>query len=135
MIGRCAPLLALMFAGAAQAASLSEAGTDLGRVNASTLSAGLSVTVDLEDAQAQTAFLIARFQDNRPLMKASDGLWEPWDGDTATLADAGLRVSEGTITFPIVGEFAPEFSFPCVFTIGVVTEAGVRSAFIVVDGP
>lgn len=121
--------------GRADAASLSELGTDLGRVHVSSLSDGLAVTVDLDGAVPQGTFLIARFQDNQPLMKASDGYWQPWDGDTATLADANLVTSEASITFPIVGQFAADFSFPVVFTVGVKTGTGVRSAFIAVDGP
>jgi hypothetical protein len=138
MIGRRVGLFALSFAclvGSAEAASLSEAGTDLGRVNGATLPEGLSVAVELGGIVPQGSFLIARFQDNPPLMKASDGLWQPWDGDTATLVDAGAVASADSITFPIVGEFAADFSFPVVFTIGVKTESGPRSAFIAVDGP
>jgi len=135
MIGRCVIALLAGLTGRADAASLSEAGTDLGRVSVASLAEGLALTVELDGAVPNGTFLIARFQDNQPLMKASDGYWQPWDGDMATLADAHLVTSETSVTFPIVGEFAPDFSFPVVFTVGVKTETGVRSAFIAVDGP
>src|SRR5688572_2120434 len=102
----------LLFAAAPAAAEvLSESGTDLGRVTAIAARGSLEVSVDAAGDTPEATHIIARFQNNQPLMKGRDGLWALWDGDTATLDEAGAVFDGKKITFQLLSEPAEPF-FP-----------------------
>jgi hypothetical protein len=117
------------------ASSLSPNDTKLGRVKAAALKAGLSVSADLGDDAPSTTHVIARFQNNQPLMLGRDGLWAPWNGDLSKLDDAGATVADKTITFRIFDKLPDALFYPVSFTVVYRTDAGLKSGTITVDGP
>lgn len=137
MIGRdlLIAVLACACGDAAMGAELSSAGTDLGRIKASQTSAGLAVTVDVTGSQPTSSFIVARFPDNHPLMRGADGLWAPWDGNDASLSDAGVPTAGGTMTFAIADQMISDVAFPVIFTVGYKSMDGLRFGYIAVDEP
>jgi hypothetical protein len=129
-----ATMAAVSFA-AAESAELNSDGVDHGRRAAATLDAGLSIRTESPDARPSRCFIVARFRDNRPLMRGADGLWEFWNGDTAALADSGCRVDGMDLVFEISGAPLPEMPFPVSFTFGYELNNENRFGFVTVDGP
>jgi hypothetical protein len=126
---------ALIFAVPANAASLSSIDADLGRVHAADLSEGLSISVDLGGDVPSATHVIARFQNNRPHMRGTDGLWAPWNGDVNTLDDAGAAIADGILIFDVLEGLPTGLFYPVSFTVVYRTTAGLKSGTIVVDGP
>jgi hypothetical protein len=119
----------------ATAASLSPADTSLGRVKAAALKDGLTVTVDLGEDIPTATHIIARFQNNQPLMRGRDGLWAPWTGDMKQIDDAAAVIAGDKLIFRILDSKPEALFYPASFTVVYRTEAGVKSGTITVDGP
>jgi hypothetical protein len=118
------------------AASLSTDGVDLGRVSAASVKDGLNVTVELGDDMPAATHIIARHQNNQPLMRGADGFWAPWDGEPGTLEDVAAIVSDRKLTFHIFDRLPEDLFYPAIFTLTYRTAAdGLKSGTIVVDGP
>lgn len=128
------PGMFVVLAGAAaSAATLTDSGANFGRRSAADLPKGLTVTVAGPAATPDACFVIARYQDNRPLMLARDGLWEPWDGDPATLTDSGCVHEADQLAFEITTNPLSDMPFPVVFTFGYRFLGETRSGFLTVD--
>jgi hypothetical protein len=119
----------------AAAASLSPADTNLGRVKASLLKDGLTVTIDLGEDIPTATHVIARFQNNQPLMRGRDGLWAPWAGDMKQIDEAAAAVVDKKLIFRILDAKPGALFYPASFTVVYRTDAGVKSGTITVDGP
>jgi hypothetical protein len=132
---RAAVILALAAGLPAQAASLSPAGADLGRLNAADITGALTVTVELEGDRPAASHVIARFQNNQPLSLGRDGLWAPWDGSPATLDEAGAETANGVMTFRLMERVPADLFYPVAFTLIYDTPAGRKSGTLVLDGP
>jgi hypothetical protein len=115
--------------------TLSTAGADLGRVNAATLAKGLVVTAELGDDRPLAAHVIARFKNNEPLTLGRDGLWEPWDGDVATLPEASAVVADGKIAVRVLDSVPEQLFYPVYFTLVYRTPAGMKFGTLVLEGP
>ncbi|MCB2106312.1 MAG: hypothetical protein KDE14_01370 [Rhodobacteraceae bacterium] len=114
---------------------LSTQGLDLGRISASESGSGLQIAVDVRGDEIGGTFVVARLQDNRPLILASDGLWDVWNGDPENLRDAGFKASDDVLTFNISSTPLSDMPFPVTFTFGYRTGAATKYGFIVVDAP
>ena len=114
---------------------LSSTGADLGRVSVSGLDNGLRLTVDIGEDQPSAAHVIARFQNNQPLMQGRDGLWAPWSGDQVRLDEAATSATHGRLTFHLLTAPLPELFFPVSFTLIYRTHGEVKFGILVVDGP
>jgi hypothetical protein len=126
-------LAAFLIAPAEARVALSVAGVDLGRVQRSTWSGEINVVVG-NDAWPQQGFIVARFQNNQPLMKSADGSWTPWDGDFATLEFVNIAPNDGALRFG-VGEWpTADVLAPCTFTVGYRAEDGLKFGYLTVDG-
>ncbi|MBY0510297.1 MAG: hypothetical protein K2P94_09095 [Rhodospirillaceae bacterium] len=120
---------------AAAAASLSSADTNLGRVKAAVLQEGLTVTIDLGDDIPTATHIIARFQNNQPLMRGRDGLWAPWAGDMTQLDEVTAVVADKKLIVRVLDAKPEALFYPASFTVVYRTETGVKSGTITVDGP
>lgn len=120
---------------AAYAASLTSSDTNLGRVKATAVKNGLSVSVDIGDDVPTSAHVIARFQNNQPLMLGRDGLWAPWNGDQQRIDAAAFVLTGKKITFPIFDKLPDGLFYPVSFTVIYRTDAGLKSGTVTVDGP
>jgi len=132
---RLSILLGLMLVAgplAAHDAVLSEAGTDLGRVLRSDLPAGLEIPVAI-DGYASEGFIVARFQNNQPLMKTADGVWTPWDGDIGTLERVTVAMNNGAARFTVGTWPTPDVLAPCTFTFGYWSEGVLKFGYVTVD--
>jgi len=126
---------ALCFAGPASAATLSAEGTDLGRAKAAALQDGLNITVDLGGDVPTATHIIARFQNNQPLMQGTDGLWAPWNGDLSKLDDVAVLAAGGKLIFKIFDRLPEALFYPVSFTVVYRTTDGLKSGTLTVDGP
>ena len=120
---------------AALAASLTSTDADLGRIRAAALHDGLSVSVDLGDDAPFATHVVARFQNNQPLMLGRDGLWAPWNGDLHHIDEAAADTVGKKLIFRIFDSAPDEMFFPVSFTVMYRTDAAIKSGTITVDGP
>jgi hypothetical protein len=120
---------------AAWAASLTPGDTDLGRIKASALTEGLSVSVDLGDDTPSSTHVIARFQNNQPLMLGPDGLWAPWDGNFARIDQTNATIANGKLTFRILDTLPDGLFYPASFTVIYRTGEDLKSGTLTVDAP
>ncbi len=125
----------LMLATPVSAATLSPDDTDLGRITAAKAADGLVIAVDADDKMPLATHVVARFQNNQPLMRGRDGLWAVWDGDPAHLDDVGVIPAEGKFSFAIFDRLPAGLFFPVSFTVIVQGATGLTSGTLVVDGP
>ncbi|MDX2143388.1 MAG: hypothetical protein SFV19_08540 [Rhodospirillaceae bacterium] len=102
----------------AAAVRLSAAGTDLGVVGAPAEPADFTVSVDVSGERPQHPFVVARFQNNQPLMLGVDGAWTAWDGDNATLHDAAVTASGHALEYVVPARSLPAPFFPVTFSVG-----------------
>jgi hypothetical protein len=134
-----AALSAFFLAGAltwpAAAATLSDGDTNLGRISAQALPQGLTIPVDLDGDIPLATYVIARFQNNRALMRTSDGSWLPWDAETSALAESGATLTGDTLIFRIVDWVPSGLFFPVSFTVAYRTASGLKSGTVVIDAP
>lgn len=131
-----AALLAILIvAFPATAATLSTSDADLGRIAAAALTDGLEITVEIGEDRPIAAHVVARFQNNQPVMRGADGLWAPWDGDPGRLDDVGARLADGRLTFRLLDRQPEDLFYPVSFTVMYRTDAGFKSGTLVVDGP
>lgn len=126
------------FACAAHSQSLREAltlnGVDLGRLERAALPAQIELLAPAEGDGVVQGFMVARFQNNQPLMKSADGSWQPWDGDAAALQFVNIAGLDGVLRFP-VGDWPTEDALaPCTFTIGYQSADGLKFGYYTVDG-
>lgn len=117
------------------AAPLTVDDANLGRVKAATLQDGLNISVDLGDDIPVSTHVIARFQNNQPLMLGGDGLWAPWNGDLAHLDEAAAKTADKKLTFHIFDKLPDGLFYPVSFTVVYRTDAAVKSGTLTVDGP
>ena len=126
-------------AGFAVAALLSQPAAamdlDLDRIAATQVKDGLSITVDVGDDVPTAVSVIARFQNNQPLMLGRDGLWAPWNGDLQKLDDVGATPDKGKLTLRVFDHLPKDLFFPVSFTVAYRTAEGLKSGTLVVDGP
>lgn len=127
-----------LFFFATQAASnslvLSDGGTMLGRVSVSDLEPQLQLTVGLGDDEPEATYVIARFQNNRPQQRRTDGSWVHWNETTNGLIDNALALNDdGTLTFPLTSVDLSQHFLPITFTVAYRTEGGLKSGYVVVD--
>ena len=128
-------LMAVVLASPAPAATLSPHDADLGRVSASALTNGLSVTVDVGGDVPLTTHVIARFQNNRPLMRDGEGQWTPWNGSVQALSDSHATLNGSTLVFPILTWLPRDLFYPISVTVAYQTADGVKSGTLVIDAP
>lgn len=128
-------LFAFFIAAPVSAATLSPGDTDLGRITAAKSTDGLIISVDVGYEIPLATHIIARFQNNQPLMRGRDGLWAPWDGDPAKLDDVGVTPAAGKLTFPIFDHLPDGLFYPVSFTVITRNAEGLKSGTLVVDGP
>ena len=138
MITRLAPVLCciLIWTNAAltEELVLSTKGADLGRITASDISSPLNLTVALDKDQPTSTFVMARFQNNRPIQRRSDGQWIDWDGHRESLLDNSfIPAEDGTLTFALTSIDLTTQFLPVVFTIAYETENGLKTGHLVVD--
>jgi len=117
------------------AAELAANGTDLGRQPATEIMNGLRIAIDATLVDRDTDFLIARSQDNRPLMRAVDGTWQAWNGNPLELVDCGCRYGGAEAIYDLGIGPPSELSLPVTLTFGSRIGENVRYGYIVVDGP
>lgn len=117
------------------AASLTSTDANLGRVSAATLKDGLSVSVDLGDDVPVATHVVARFQNNQPLMLGRDGLWAPWNGDLQHIDEAAAEAAGKKLTFRIFDKTPDGLFYPVSFTVIYRTDAAIKSGTVTVDGP
>jgi len=127
--------IAAGIAPAAWASSLTPHDTDLGRVKASALTDGLSISVDLGNDKPSSSHVVARFQNNQPLMLGADGLWAPWDGSLAGIDHAAATIANGKLTFRIFDTIPSGLFYPVSFTVIYRTDADLKSGTLTVDAP
>jgi hypothetical protein len=96
---------------------------------------GLTVTADLGSDLPGAAHVVARFQNNQPLMLGRDGLWAPWNGDLKRLDAIVPTVADKKIIFRIFDTLPADLFYPVSFTVMYRTDAGLKSGTITVDGP
>jgi hypothetical protein len=125
----------LCVAGPVSAATLSAGDTNLGRVKAAAIQDGLNITVDLGGDVPTATHIIARFQNNRPLMQGPDGLWAPWNGDLSKLDDVAVLPAGEKLIFQIFDRLPEGLFYPVSFTLVYRTAEGLKSGTLTVDGP
>lgn len=119
----------------ASAATLSTSDADLGRVAAAALTNGLEISVEIGDDRPTATHIVARFQNNQPVMQGADGLWAPWNGDHSKLDDVGATLAGGRLTFHLLDRPPEDLFYPVSFTVIYRTDEGYKSGTLVVDGP
>ncbi len=105
------------------------------RIEAAAISDGLTIVLESEEASPVTTHVIARFQNNRPLMLGTDGKWATWNGLLKNLDDAGANVKYGKMYFQIFDQRPPDLFYPVSFTVAYRTNQKLHSGTIVVHGP
>lgn len=121
--------------GPAVAAELAVTGANLGRMFNNEITDGLRIAVERAPAEREVDFLIARSQDNRPLMRATDGTWHPWTGEPRDLIECGCRFGDASVIFDLGDRSPVNLSLPITLTFGSRTAESTTYGFIVVDGP
>lgn len=117
------------------AAELSPQGANLGRLFSTDFGDGLQIAVTGAAIERDIDFLIARAQDNRPVMRAADGTWHPWTGEPSQLIDCGCRFGGPSATFALGNRPPTELSLPVTLTFGSRSFEGLSFGYIVVDAP
>ena len=115
--------------------SLDLADRNLGRVVAEKLESGLEIVIDVGDDNPTATHIIARFQNNQPLMRGADGLWAPWNGDPQALEDAGASLADRRLTFYVFDQLPADMFYPVSFTVAYRTPAGLKSGTLTLDAP
>ncbi len=127
--------LTMLLPTSAFAATLSATDANLGREKAAALKEGLDIAVDIGDDLPTTTHIIARFQNNQPLMQGSDGLWAPWNGDALKLDNVAVTPADGKLVFHIFGRLPDGLFYPVSFTVAYRTADGLKSGTLTVDAP
>jgi hypothetical protein len=102
----------------AEPARLTPMGTDLGRLIAPAELSDFNVVVDISGDRPERPFVIARFQNNQPMMQGADGTWWPWDGDEASLQQVGVASAGTALAFAVAARALPIRFFPVTISIG-----------------
>lgn len=136
MMRRALATVAVMFGlmGTARSESLTTAGVDLGRIHRAALPAQVELLASADQEGAARGFMIARFQNNQPLMKSADGSWQPWNGDAATLEFVNVSALDGVLRFPVGAWPTEDVLAPCTFTFGYQSAEGLKFGYFTVDG-
>ncbi len=122
------------FASAASAESLSVAGVDLGRINRSNLPTRVELMASADEGYTAQGFIVARFQNNQPLMQSADGTWRAWNGDESALEFVNIYGPDGVLRFPIGTWPTEDVLGPATFTIGYKSAEGLKFGYFTVDG-
>jgi hypothetical protein len=127
-------VLGCAFTSTALGESLSVTGIDLGRINRSSLPQQVDLMASGDGSYTEQGFIVARFQNNQPLMKVADGTWQAWDGDASTLAFINIYAPDGVLRFPVGAWPTQDVLGPSTFTIGYKSPEGLKFGYFTVDG-
>jgi len=112
---------------------LTTEGTDLGRFVVSNLPSDISWIVDLQGQSPITTHITARFQNNQPLVKRSDGSWGLWNGVFGDIENLNLIPNGNVIVYDISSETLPDIFFPVVITLAYRTETEILWGYLTFD--
>jgi len=84
--------------------TLSENGTDLGRLTTAGAVDDLRFTVDLRGDTPSATHVWATVGSNDRRMRTNEGYWLPWNGSLDTLADTRFPVTDGKVVFKVMDE-------------------------------
>jgi len=112
---------------------LSTEGTDLGRFVVSNLPGDISWIVDLQGQSPITTHITARFQNNRPLMKRSNGSWGLWSGVFGDLENLNLVPNGNVLVYDIGSQTLPGIFFPVVITLAYRTNTELLWGYLTFD--
>jgi len=129
-------LVGLLFASLPAAAEtvLSTTGTNLGRIARADIPNGLAIIPLTDEIGPVPGFIVARFQNNQPVMRTRQNGWQPWDGDPATLELIDINVSNGALYFGVDEWPTADVLAPCTFTVGHWSNGQMLFGYFTVDG-
>lgn len=78
----------------------------------------LNFTVRLSGDVPSATYVFARFSNNQPMQRTTEGFWLPWSGNAADLIDNKFKVQGDSITFKIVDEDLSAAFLPVEFFVG-----------------
>jgi hypothetical protein len=115
---------------AASAEGLSVNGAQLAPVVLQNVAAGVvEKSVTLEGDTPEASFVVVQMPGNPPLMRGREGVFQPWDRDTAHLADNGFEAVDGKLHFKVLNQDMTSNNFPIRVTLYYRTADGLKYGY------
>lgn len=74
-------------------------------------------SVSLDGDTPEASFVVVQLAGSPPLMRSREGVFQPWDRDTAHLADNGFEAVDGKLRFKVLNQDMTADNFPIRVTL------------------
>lgn len=112
------------------AEELSVNGVQLAPVILQNVTAGVvEKSVTLDGDRPDASYVVVQLPGISPLMRGREGAFQPWDRDTAHLADNGFEAVDGKLHFKVLNQDMTANNFPVRVTLYYRTADGLKYGY------
>jgi len=114
--------------------TLKNQGALLGRVSSKDLKQPFSIIIKLNGDIPLATYVTARFQNNQPKQRLSNGIWVNWNEKSESLQNNGfVPNADDNLIFKILDENINSSFLPLIITISYLDHKNLKSGYYIVD--